>query len=146
MLLTNGEKGVIIKKKNICSYFRKEILSVMSNWLCKFEKYRSDKMLLDTRKSQLKVLLDDYGYARSDSRVTPVLDAIAELEISLGDTEKELDCYVANASTPREAAKRADEKLFLTYRYVHNMTMEETAEEMCVSRDTVYRIRRRIAN
>lgn len=103
-------------------------------------------MLLETRRSQLRILLDDYGYARSDSRVTPVLDAITELEISLGDTEKELDSYVADAPTPREAAKRADEKLFLTYRYIHDMTMEETAEEMCVSRDTVYRIRRRIAN
>lgn len=103
-------------------------------------------MLLDTRRAQLRVLLDDYGYSRSDSRVTPVLEAISELETSLGDTEKELDSYVASASTPREAAKRADEKLFLTYRYVHDMTMEETAEEMCVSRDTVYRIRRRIAN
>lgn len=118
----------------------------MSNWLCKFEKYRSDKMLLETRRSQLKILLDDYGYARDDSRVAPVIHAISELEISLEDTENELDSYVANASTPREAAKRADEKLFLTYRYIHNMTMEETAEEMCVSRDTVYRIRRRIAN
>lgn len=118
----------------------------MSGWLCKFEKYRSDKMLLDTRKAQLRVLLDSYGYARSDERVTPVLDAISELESSLGETEKELDSYVASAPTPREAAKRADERLFLTYRYVHNMTMEETAEEMCVSRDTVYRIRRRIAN
>ncbi len=103
-------------------------------------------MLLETRKSQLRVLLNDYGYARNDSRVTPVLSAISELELSLGDTEKELDSYVAAASTPREAAKRADEKLFLTYRYIHDMTMEETAEEMCVSRDTVYRIRRRIAN
>ena len=118
----------------------------MSNWLFKFEKYRSDKMLLETHRSHLRTLLDDYGYAREDSRVVPVINAISELEISLEDTESQLDSYVASASTPREAAKRADEKLFLTYRYIHNMTMEETAEEMCVSRDTVYRIRRRIAN
>ena len=118
----------------------------MSGWICRFEKYSSDKLLLDTRLAQLKVMLDSYGYARDDERVVPVLRAISELERSLDEAEKDLDLYVASASTPREAAKRADERLFLTYRYVHNMTMEETAEEMCVSRDTVYRIRRRIAN
>ncbi len=144
--MTNQNQGDIIKENEHLFFIGKEILPVMSNWLCKFEKYRSDKMLLETRRSQLKILLNDYGYAREDSRVIPVINAISELEISLDDTENELDTYVASASTPREAAKRADEKLFLTYRYIHNMTMEETAEEMCVSRDTVYRIRRRIAN
>ena len=117
----------------------------MNNWLCRFEKYRSDKILLDSRRAQLKRFLDDYGYARSDVRVVPVLGAISELEASMKTTESELDEYVRSASTPREAAKRADEKLFLTYRYVHGMTMERAAEEMCVSRDTIYRIRRRIA-
>lgn len=118
----------------------------MSNWLLIFEKYRSDQMLLDTRRSQLNTMLDDYGYARDDRRVKPILGCINELEVSLGETEKSLNDYVESASTPREAAKRSDERLFLTYRYVHGMTMEETAEEMNVSRDTVYRIRRRLAD
>ncbi len=118
----------------------------MSNWLCKYEKYRSDLMLLDTLKSQLDVMLNSYGYSRDDTRVRPVSDAISELEISLGTTDRELESYVASATTPRETSKRLDEKLFLTYRYVHGMTMDETAEEMSVSRDTVYRIRRRLNN
>jgi DNA-directed RNA polymerase specialized sigma subunit len=117
----------------------------MSNWLLTFENYRSDQTLLATLNTQLRVLLDDYGYSRENAQVVPVIRTITELEDSLAEAERSLNEYVKSASTPREAAKRLDEKLFLTYRYMHGMTMEETAEEMSVSRDTVYRIKRRLA-
>ena len=118
----------------------------MSNWLLTFENYRSDQTLLATLKTQLRVLLDDYGYSRENPHVVPVIKSISELEASLESAERSLNEYVRSASTPREAAKRSDERLFLTYRYMHGMTMEETAEEMSVSRDTVYRIKRRLAD
>ena len=45
----------------------------------------------------------------------------------------------------RDRFKLADEQLYLDCRYLQDMTIEETADAMAVSRDTAYRIRRRIA-
>lgn len=47
--------------------------------------------------------------------------------------------------TSRDRFKLADEQLYLDCRYLQDMTIEETADAMAVSRDTAYRIRRRIA-
>ncbi len=49
-------------------------------------------------------------------------------------------------NSPRKDCYRLqDEQIFLRCRYLEGMTMERVAEEMFVSRDTVYRIRRRLA-
>lgn len=45
----------------------------------------------------------------------------------------------------RERYKRSDEKHFLECRYLQGLTVEKTAEVLCVSRDTAFRIRRRLA-
>ena len=45
----------------------------------------------------------------------------------------------------RDRYQLADEQLYLDCRYIQGMTIEETAEAMAISRDTAYRIRRRIA-
>ena len=67
-----------------------------------------------------------------------------KLRTSVIEAEERLENYIGSDLSPREAAMQADEKLFLSYRYIYGMTMMETAHAMSVSRDTVYRIRRRI--
>lgn len=114
----------------------------MPNLLCRFEALRSDKTLLEAQKLQLDAIIDDYG--ENDERVCGIQTSIKMLEDRLCLALKELDLMVDSAKTPKEACKLSDERLFLTYRYLHDLTMEQTAEAMHVSRDTVYRIRRRI--
>ena len=114
----------------------------MPNLLCRFEALRSDKTLLAAQKVQLDTLIDYYG--ENDERVCGIRTSIKTLEDRLSCALRELDHMVESAKDPREACRLSDERLFLTYRYFHGMTMEQTAEAMHVSRDTVYRIRRRI--
>jgi DNA-directed RNA polymerase specialized sigma subunit len=114
----------------------------MPNLLCRFEALRSDKTLLTAKKMQLDLILDYYG--ENDERVCGIRTSIKTLEDRLSRALAELDQMVEAAKDPREACRLSDERLFLTYRYLHDMTMEQTAEAMHVSRDTVYRIRRRI--
>ena len=114
----------------------------MPNQLCRFEALRSDKTLLEAQKIQLDLIINDYG--ENDERVCGIKTSIKMLEDRLCQALKELDDMVERAKDPKDACKLSDERLFLTYRYLHDLTMEQTAEAMHVSRDTVYRIRRRI--
>lgn len=112
----------------------------MKDWICLFEKYKIDRRLLDSYRSELKTLPSE-----SSRRLT--LDhTIEQLEKRLRFVEGLLDNYDNSPDTPREAVRRSEERLFLTYHYIRGMTMESTAEEMQISRDTVYRIRRRIVS
>ena len=114
----------------------------MPNLLCRFEALRSDKTLLEAQKIQLDAIINDYG--ENDERVCGIQTSIKMLEDRLCLALKELDIMVEGAKNPKDASRLSDERLFLTYRYLHDLTMEQTAEAMHVSRDTVYRIRRRI--
>ena len=57
-----------------------------------------------------------------------------------------LENYAPVTLPCRSYFKALEEREFLFYRCIRGMTMEQTALLMCVSRDTVYRIRRRIAS
>ncbi len=110
----------------------------MITWLNLFEKYRIDRRLLDIYRDELASLAEN-------SRRRPALElAIARTERFLHAAERLLAHYGDNATTSREALRYADERLFLAFRYLHGLTMEAAAVEMGISRDTVYRIRRRI--
>jgi len=119
-----------------------ERMTNLPNLLCRFEALRSDKTLLEAQKIQLDVIVNDYG--ENDERVCGIRTSIKMLEDRLCQALKELDVMVESAKSPKDACRLSDERLFLTYRYLHDLTMEQTAEAMHVSRDTVYRIRRRI--
>lgn len=114
----------------------------MPDLICRFESLRSDKTLLDAQRLQLERMTDYYG--DEDARVLKLQGSIRELETKLSEALVFLDQMVEKAPSAKEACRLSDERLFLTYRYLHDMTMEQTAEAMHVSRDTVYRIRRRI--
>lgn len=110
----------------------------MKDWITLFEKYRIDRRLLDLHRGEFACLRDD-----SPRRETLSAD-IARLERAVLLPELLLSRYDEQVASPREAVRRADERLFLACHYIKGLTMEETAAEMHVSRDTVYRIRRRI--
>lgn len=114
----------------------------MNDWISLFEKYKIDRRLLASYRRELDNLPDH------SPRKQPLTEIISLLEKKLHAIEGLIDSYDSfpsfSSSSPREAVKRSEERLFLTYHYMRGMTMEETAEEMKISRDTVYRIRRRI--
>jgi hypothetical protein len=68
------------------------------------------------------------------------------LEESMQTISNAIDNYTPKFPPPKyNLLKQSDGRAFLRCRYVLGMTMEQTAEQMHVSRDTAYRIRRRIA-
>lgn len=59
--------------------------------------------------------------------------------------EDSLAHYIPYPLAARPYYKALEEQEFLFYRCIKGLTMRKTAELMCISRDTAYRIRRRIA-
>lgn len=110
----------------------------MITWLNLFEKYRIDRRVLELYRDELASLAED------SRRRPPLEEAIGRVEKNIHAAERLLAHYGEGVLSPREALRYADERLFLAYRYVYGLTMEATALEMGISRDTVYRIRRRI--
>ena len=109
----------------------------MHDWLSYLETYRSNKNLYESVIAGRSAL--------PCCECSPEKAKLAEkLRTSVIEAEERLENYIGSDLSPREAAMQADEKLFLSYRYIYGMTMMETAHAMSVSRDTVYRIRRRI--
>ena len=110
----------------------------MITWLNLFEKYRVDRRVLDLYRDELASL------DPASRRRTALEEAIRIAERNVHAAERLLAHYGDGVLSPREALRYADERLFLAYRYLYGLTMEATAIEMNISRDTVYRIRRRI--
>lgn len=113
------------------------------NWLTYFEKYSSDRKLLCAVEEEI-TKLERFG--KESGRLMLLRATADDLRSSINDVERFLDNYVSSANDPREAGKRAQEKLFISLRYRQDMSIEATAEAMGVSRDTAYRVRRRIAD
>ena len=110
----------------------------MITWLNLFEKYRVDLRVLEFYRTELDSL-SEHSHRRATME-----EAIDRIEQQLHAAERLLAHYGDGILSPREALHFADERLFLAYRYLYGLTMEATALEMGISRDTVYRIRRRI--
>lgn len=110
----------------------------MANWINLFEKYRIDRRLLELHREELAPL-------SPNAPRRPSLEAsVHRLEHDVHAAERVLARYGEGADSARDALRRADERLFLAYHYIRGLTMEDTALKMCLSRDSVYRIRRRI--
>ncbi len=111
------------------------------NWITYFEKYNTDRMLLASVENEIN-RLEHYG--KESERLNLLRIAADELRASVNSVDCFLDDYLNDSDCPKEAEKRAQEQLYLKLRYRQNLTMEATAEAMEISRDTAYRIRRRI--
>ncbi len=110
----------------------------MANWINLFEKYRIDKRLLELRLCELSAL------SQSSPKRPPLESIIQQLQHDLHAAERILSRYGDAAISAQDALRRADERLFLAFHYIRGLTMEETASQMCLSRDSIYRIRRRV--
>jgi hypothetical protein len=110
----------------------------MANWINLFEKYRVDKRLLELRLCELSAL------SQSSPKRPPLEATIQQIQHDLHAAERILSHYGDDASSAQDALRRADERLFLAFHYIRGLTMEETAFEMSLSRDSIYRIRRRV--
>ncbi len=70
---------------------------------------------------------------------------LESIEREKREIEDSLTRYVPYPLAARPYYRALEEQEFLFYRCIKGLTMKQTAQLMCVSRDTVYRIRRRIA-
>lgn len=115
----------------------------MSNWITYMEEYKCNKTLLENLE-RVELSEDDAGLYGSNDESSALAIDVASITHRVKEAEDKLDRYIPDDAPPHEICRLADEKLFLSLRYICGMTMIEAAYAMCVSRDTVYRIRRRV--
>ena len=113
----------------------------LKDWISFCENYRCNKALLGQYNSDAAHARLPGDRLRSGEEISAV---VAALEKSVTRAENLLGQYIPADANAKDIPKYADEKLYLTFRYIYGMNMSETASAMSVSRDTVYRIRRRI--
>ena len=104
-----------------------------------FESYKVLRKKLELKKTEIGLL----GKNDAD-KVQDVQVEIDRYVDKMKEIEQAIENYVPQGVDNRTYMRLSDEQLYLQYRYLLGMTMEQTAEAMYVSRDTVYRIRRRI--
>lgn len=108
------------------------------NTLAYYKQYRSLSDRASMLEGQLQFFSDDYNR----SETLKELHRISNLKKEI---ESNLENYIPYALPPKHYYRALEEREFLFYRYIKGFTMLQVAELMCVSRDTVYRIQRRIA-
>ena len=110
----------------------------MKDWISLFEKYRIDRRLYDLYRHEYA------GLSQSSPRKEALEADLDYLERSIYRAELLLSHYDSIVSSPKDALQQAEERLFLACHYIKGLSMESTAAAMHISRDTAYRIRRRI--
>ena len=108
------------------------------NTLTYYKQYRSLSDRASMLEGQLQFFFDDYNR----SETLKELHRISNLKKEI---ERNLENYIPYALPPKHYYRALEEREFLFYRYIKGFMMLQVAELMCVSRDTVYRIQRRIA-
>ena len=73
-------------------------------------------------------------------------DAAPALQSALDEMETMLAQYIPENTDRRTEYRLSDEKAFIKLHCIEGKSVEKTAEDMCISRDTAYRIRRRLCN
>ena len=106
-----------------------------------FENYKFYKIRINAKRMELDMV------DSNDAEIAmQIMDDIAECQRKMIEIEHAIATHKDHADR-RDSKKRRElreEQLFLESRYIAGMTMEKTAEAMHVSRDTAYRIRRRL--
>ncbi len=98
------------------------------------------------RQLQLKITENDLALQYSDqTKFDLTEEQIKDIRKRMKDIERTIDLH-SSLSSHRHELRTSEEKLFLRYYYVLGLTIEKTAEAMDISRDTVYRIRKRLAD
>ncbi len=105
-----------------------------------FEYYRIYQRIAEILRRELQETEAD------EDRRNQIHTELSIIDQSLKTISDSIDNYAPKCPPPKYSeGKKMDDRAFLRCRYVLGLTMEETAEQMHVSRDTAYRIRRRIA-
>ena len=99
------------------SYFNKYILYKKRRDICQFE------------------------ITQAGDNTSELRHELRQLENSMSEIKSVIDDYAPNRNDENNFA---DERLFLRCRYIDGLTMEKTAEMMSISRNTVYRIKKKI--
>jgi hypothetical protein len=73
-------------------------------------------------------------------------DAAPALQSALAEMDSMLAQYIPENIDRRTEYRLSDEKAFIKLHCIEGKSVEKTAEDMCISRDTAYRIRRRLCN
>ncbi|MCL2212864.1 MAG: hypothetical protein FWB93_03440 [Oscillospiraceae bacterium] len=105
-----------------------------------YQEYKVLKKRSELKKLELKLLDSD------SPRSIKVQSDIDLCYSKMDEIENAIETYVPDGVDTRTFNRLSDERMFLECRYLMGMTMEQTAEAMYISRDTAYRIRRRIVN
>jgi len=105
-----------------------------------FQGYKVLRKRSELKKLELKLLGSD------NPRSSKAQQEISDCEGKMKEIENAIESYVPDGVTTREFNRLSDERMFLECRYLMGLTMEQTAEAMYISRDTAYRIRRRIVD
>ena len=113
-------------------------MSPLKDWISLFEKYRIDRQLHSLYCHEYLTL------SQSSPRKAALEADIDRLEQSIYFAELLLAHYDSIVTSPKDALRRAEERHFLACHYINGLSMEASASAMNISRDTVYRIRRRI--
>ena len=115
----------------------------MNNWITYLEEYRCNRTILENLESN-QISAESSSLHPTEDESSESALAVSSVRFKIKEAECKLAHYIPSDAPQREVRRLADEKLFLSLRYICGMTMIETAFAMCVSRDTVYRIRRRV--
>jgi len=106
-----------------------------------FENYKFYKTRINAKRMELDMV------DNNDTEIaTQIMDDIADCQRKMNEIEHAVATHTDHAErgNARQRRELREEQLFLESRYIAGMTMEKTAEAMHVSRDTAYRIRRRL--
>ena len=115
----------------------------MNNWITYLEEYRCNRTILENLESS-QITSNNNGFCPIHDKDSEYALTVSSVKSRIKEAEYKLAHYIPSDAPQNEVRRLADEKLFLSLRYICGMTMIETAFAMCVSRDTVYRIRRRV--
>lgn len=130
-----GRPPLIIRRP---FHLLQERMLPLKDWISLFEKYRIDRRLYDLYRHEYAEL------AQSSPRKVALEADLIHLERSIYHAELLLSLYDSTVNSPRDALQKAEERLFLACHYINGLPMESTAAAMGISRDTAYRIRRRV--
>lgn len=108
-----------------------------------FESYQIYRKLADLKEAELRRARRDCDTEKAEQ----LRRTLSDLEQQMKEISERIDHYIPSRRPCNyNSLKQADDRIFLRCRYVLGHTMEEIAEEMHISRDTAYRIRRRISD
>ena len=130
------EYRVIVERKAKCSVGRKTEIKMISEDSEEHLFREVDAYLSDYRTSARMLEMNRYERDYFSASGRPVPDLSRETEVYLKAKMYEIRAFVLSLGD-------CDEKLLLYYHYIHGESFGRCAELLCVSRATVYRLRRR---